>query len=222
MSNYFQRLKDALFTVGIVVLLMLPVPAHAHKVIMEIYVSENTIEGEIGFSDGSMAKDETVEVFNETGTKVGETKTNNEGFFSFTVPQKTDYTFRANLGSGHVAEAQLSAAEITIPDGVSTENSVTTNNAAVTETNTETLTNDASQASPLTSPQNSGTQIDATQIKNIVAEAVRKEVRPLQREIAAYREKNDFQSILGGIGYILGLFGVAFYIAARQKSKGNA
>ncbi|NIY97843.1 cobalt ABC transporter permease, partial [Salipiger sp. HF18] len=51
-------------------------------------------------------------------------------------------------------------------------------------------------------------------------EAVRDEVRPLRREIAAYREHNDLQSILGGIGYIVGLFGLGFYLAARRKLAG--
>jgi nickel transport protein len=50
-----------------------------------------------------------------------------------------------------------------------------------------------------------------------IAEAVRDEIRPLRREIAAYREKNDLQTVLGGIGYIMGLFGLYFYIAARRR-----
>ena len=56
--------------------------------------------------------------------------------------------------------------------------------------------------------------------RDAIAEAVRNEVRPLRREIAAYKEKNDLQTILGGIGYIAGLFGVGFYVAARRRLKG--
>ena len=57
-----------------------------------------------------------------------------------------------------------------------------------------------------------------------IARIVRDEMRPLRREIAAYREKNDLQTILGGMGYILGLFGLGFYIAARRqlKTQGSA
>ena len=53
--------------------------------------------------------------------------------------------------------------------------------------------------------------------RQTIAQAVRDEMRPLRREIAAYREHNDFQTILGGIGYIVGLFGLGFYLAARRR-----
>ena len=56
-----------------------------------------------------------------------------------------------------------------------------------------------------------------TEERLAIAEAVRDELRPLRREIAAYREKNDLQTILGGIGYIVGIFGLGFYVAARRR-----
>ena len=46
---------------------------------------------------------------------------------------------------------------------------------------------------------------------------LRNELRPLRQELTAYKNKSDFQSVLGGIGYIFGLFGLGFYIAARRK-----
>ena len=52
-----------------------------------------------------------------------------------------------------------------------------------------------------------------------LAAVVRAEMRPIRREIAALKETRDMQSILGGIGYIIGLFGVGFYLAARRKLK---
>ena len=32
------------------------------------------------------------------------------------------------------------------------------------------------------------------------------------------REQKEFHSILGGLGYIVGLFGVAFFMMARRKA----
>jgi nickel transport protein len=57
------------------------------------------------------------------------------------------------------------------------------------------------------------------QLAQMIGQVVEKHVRPLRKELAAYKEHNDLQKILGGIGYILGLFGVAFYIAARRNHK---
>ena len=159
--------------------------AHAHKVVAALYPGNGVIEGEIGFSNGDMAAGALVEVFNSEGDKVGETRTDNDGFFSFTPPGKMDLAFRANLGAGHVAEIKLPAAEIILGTG------------------------DAVQArtDALSGPIQ----------RSIVADEVRKAIRPLQKEIAAYKEKNDLQSILGGIGYILGIFGIGYYVAAKRR-----
>jgi nickel transport protein len=53
--------------------------------------------------------------------------------------------------------------------------------------------------------------------RQVIAQVVRDEIRPLRREIAAYKDHNNLQTILGGIGYIVGLFGLGFYLAARRK-----
>ncbi|MFH1153462.1 MAG: hypothetical protein V1793_06590 [Pseudomonadota bacterium] len=46
------------------------------------------------------------------------------------------------------------------------------------------------------------------------------DLRRIQREIAALRADLDepgFKDVVAGIGYILGLFGVAAFVAARRK-----
>lgn len=51
-----------------------------------------------------------------------------------------------------------------------------------------------------------------------------REVRRLHRELAALREelaRPGAQQIFGGIGYILGLCGVAFFFMGRKKSGGD-
>jgi len=49
-----------------------------------------------------------------------------------------------------------------------------------------------------------------------------RELRRIQREIAALRAdlgKPGLQEILGGIGYILGLFGTAAFVASRRRDR---
>ena len=179
-------------------------PAQAHKVIVSAYAAGTTIEGEIGFSSGDMAVDTPVVVTTPDGRPLGETRTDTDGFFTFTPTEAVDHVFRADMGAGHVAEVVVSAADL--PKSV-------TGAAAST----------GGAPSPQAVPPQVSADIDDTAItpavRDMIAEAVRDEIRPLRRELVAYREKNDVQSILGGIGYIAGLFGLAFFLMARRRLK---
>lgn len=167
---------------------------HAHKIVMSVYESGNMLEGELGFSNGVMSFDQLVEVFDQSGNKLGETKTDEEGYFTYQPTQAVKHVFRADLGAGHIGEAIVEAAEI--PGLQVLEKNVAVTPAAV-------------------SPTAKAANVDQA----AMAEIIRGELRPLRREISAYKEKNDLQTILGGIGYIIGIFGFAMYIAANRKLK---
>ncbi|CAM3316948.1 hypothetical protein [Thalassospira profundimaris] len=171
-------------------------PAQAHKVIASLFPSGSNIEGEIGFSNGVMAENTLVEIFDLDGNKIDEVTTDGDGFFVYMPSQKIDLRFRADLGAGHVAEATFAIADLTDVD-------------AAVQT--------ASSKTPVASGvgSNAGPAITREQ-EEIIATIVRDELRPLRRELTAYKEKNDLQSILGGIGYIFGAFGIIYYIAARR------
>ncbi|NMM43071.1 cobalt ABC transporter permease [Rhodospirillaceae bacterium KN72] len=185
-------------------------PAQAHKVIASVFRSGTAIEGEIGFSNGDMAANHLVEVFDAVGNKIGETQTDDEGFFTFTPTEPVTHVFRADLGAGHVAEVAMEASEIATLLGKA--------EAAAAELAQEQAVESAVQKA---APGGAAVVVAALteEEKEAIADVVRDEVRPLRREIAAYKEHNNFQNILGGVGYIVGLFGVAFYVAARRKVK---
>ncbi len=66
---------------------------------------------------------------------------------------------------------------------------------------------------------------DALRILETLQEQQRQmanELRSVKREIAALKaavSEPDFKDILGGIGYILGIFGIASYLHARRREK---
>lgn len=163
-------------------------PAQAHKVVAAVYADGEAIEGEIGFSNGDMAANVTVEVRDEAGNRLGEATTDADGVFSFRPSQAVPHVFHADLGGGHVVTVTMAAGDL--PRSLS--------------------------GAPAAPVPVAATDLSERQRAEI-AEAVSREIRPLRREIAAYREKNDLQSILGGVGYILGLFGIGFYVAARHR-----
>lgn len=184
----------------ILMFLCAPLPAFAHKVIAGVFASGSAIEGEIGFSNGDMAADQEVIVTGPDGAELGRAVTDADGFFVYTPTAPVAHTFFADLGAGHVAEVSMSAEDVTKIMGV-----------AADPTPVEPVRADAAAAGGVTVSALTDAERQA------IAEAVRDEMRPLRREIAAYREHNDFQTILGGIGYIVGLFGLGFYLAARRK-----
>jgi len=168
-------------------LALAPLPALAHKVIASVFPSGAQIEGEIGFSNGDMAKAATVTVTDPTGRALGQAVTDDNGAFTFTPTEAVDHVFHADLGGGHVANVTMAAADV----------------AKIVE-KAKTAGNPGPVAAAAIDPE-------------VIATIVRDEMRPLRQEIDAYKEKNDLQAILGGIGYIAGLFGLGFYTAARRR-----
>ncbi|MCK0126405.1 hypothetical protein MWU76_18590 [Gelidibacter sp. F2691] len=185
--------------------LIAPLPALAHNVIASVFPSGSDIEGEIGMSDGSMAVDKLVEVFDEAGNKLGEAKTDGDGFFIYTPTQPITHIFRSDLGAGHVAEATMPGAEVAQLMGQA---------AADASAGASVLAGD-----PSSMPAASAGLSDETRAQ--IATMLRNELRPIRQEITALKTETNFQSILGGIGYIVGLFGLGFYIAARRKMEGG-
>jgi len=188
---------------GLVLAVAIASPAWAHKVILSCYPAGDVIEGELGFSSGDMAADTVVEVFDPDGNKLGETTTNADGYFVYTPTQAVPHVFRANLGAGHVGEYVMPVADL--PAGLASGD-------APTPTPTEAVASGADAA------EGPGMAI-TPEVTDMIAEAVRNEMRPLRREIAAYKEHHDVQTILGGVGYIFGLFGLAFFLMARRQGR---
>jgi nickel transport protein len=190
------------------ILALTPVPVLAHKVIFSVFKSGDVIEGELGFSNGDMAVGQVIEVFDTTGAKLGDAVTDEDGFFVYAPTEPVTHVFKADMGAGHVGEVQMAASDVAALLGVAPQDSgASAGPAAPTVANAPQAEEpEAVTIAALTEDERAA-----------IAKAVRDEMRPLRREIAAYREKNDFQTILGGIGYIFGLFGLGFYLAARRR-----
>ncbi|WP_292955852.1 MULTISPECIES: hypothetical protein [unclassified Neptuniibacter] len=171
-------------------------PVHAHNVVGGVYAIGNQIEGEIGFSNGDMAAQGTeIKVSDAQGNLLGMIETDSEGLFVFTAQQRIDHQFFANLSSGHVLELLLPADEL--PESLPGGNAVS--NADMSQTST---------------PVNfTGDQIAFQQM---IEKAVAKQVKPLRKELAEYKEKASLQDVIGGIGYIFGLCGIGIWWRQRQ------
>ena len=184
----------------VLLLLIVSSAAWAHKVIFDVYQSGSVIEGELGFSNGDMAVAQRISVTDGAGVEIDQVYTDEEGFFVYTPATQDHLNFEVDLGAGHVAEATInwvpkSAEVVTLKGAENTEIAKLYKPSTVAA---------AEQASVVSEVQKLSAQ-----------------VRQMRHELRAYKEKNDLQSVLGGIGYILGLVGLGYYLAARRKLRGD-
>ncbi len=185
-----------------VVALVLSNSALAHNVVGGVYAIGSLIEGEAGFSNGDMAKAGTpVLIMDSNLQPIGETATDDEGLFAFQATQRIDYHFRLDMGAGHVLEMVLPADEL--PDTLQAGSSDVEVPVAMAR---------AVKAS----------SIDDAQLQQMIEQAVAKQIKPLRKELAAYKEKASLQDVLGGIGYIFGLCGLGIWWRQRKQDKARA
>lgn len=172
--------------------------ALAHNVVGGVYAIGTTIEGEAGFSNGDMAKAGTpVFIADSSGQVIAEISTDDEGFFVFEATQRIDHHFKLDMSSGHVLEMILPADELpaSLPGGM-----------AIAPTN-------------LIAATSSVSGVDAAALQQMIEKAVAKQVKPLRKELAAYKEKAGLQDLLGGMGYIFGLVGLGIWLRQRKQDK---
>jgi nickel transport protein len=207
-KEYTRVSKAIAFFLFTVLYLAMTVPcALAHKVLLTAYVEGDTVFVEGGFSDGTSCKNARIEVFDPSGKKLLEGKTNEDGEFSFSPPQKTDLKLVLNAGMGHRGEYTVLADEL--PD-------MTGGQAARAEAT-------STPAAEIRKPQASEAvaRIDPKEIEAIVDRVIQKRLRPLTQLVAKSQRKTGFSptEIFGGIGYILGLMGIAMYFRYRKGNK---
>ena len=221
MKQRFKLLKaNALYTALLSLFLSVSLGfsslASAHNVVGGVYAEGFTIEGEAGFSNGTMANAGTVvKVSDTSGTPLGEAMTDDDGYFVFIAKKRITHVFEINMGAGHILKMQLPAEEL--PDNLDDKS------ASQPSSNTSAPTNDITQTSVSdgqivkTNQAASNQTVTQKQITPLMLEkAIAKQIKPLRREISALKEKSGLRDIIGGIGYIFGLLGLVAFLRERK------
>ncbi|UCD87215.1 MAG: hypothetical protein JSV01_05495 [Desulfobacterales bacterium] len=191
-------------------------PGWAHKVTIFAWVEGDTVHTQSKFSGGKRPKDSTVVVYDMDGNQLLEGKTNENGEFSFKVPQRTALKVALKASMGHLAEWTIPAEEIT---GVleSTETSAP-------EIDVETATPEAAPVTDIKGTAEvqvpTSTGLSRREIQELIDKSLDKKLTPIVNMLADSLDRGPgISEVIGGIGYILGLVGVALYFAARGKRK---
>ncbi len=205
MKNNTVRLAFLL----IIALTATATPCFAHKIrIFAWQNSADTIMTEAKFSGNKPAKNVTITVIeSSTGRQLLSGKTNDKGMFLFTVPQTSAPALDivVNGGDGHRSSWHY-ALEHRPPQPAQAAEKDTTTSAGV--------------PSPKSSPPATTVTIDNEKLTELIEAALDRKLTPIRRMLAENSDKGPtIQDILGGIGYIFGLAGIAGYFQSR-KNKG--
>ena len=169
------------------------VPALAHKVMIFAWVEGDTVFTESKFNGGKKAINAPVIIFDKDGKKLLEGKTDNKGEFSFKIPKLTDLRIVLNAAMGHKAEWTVPESEIREVGNIVEKKS-------------------AQVSGPI------GIGLSKEEVKKIVEDSLDKKLRPIVRMMTESKNNEpSFTEIIGGIGYIFGLMGVALYFKNRRK-----
>jgi len=181
--------------------------ALAHKVNLFAYAENGMVYTESYFSDGRKAVNSTIEVFDATSNKFLLTgKTDDNGEFSFRIPQSTGLRIVLTASMGHKNEYLLSEGEVKV--ALRREKPAVEPTPKITEKEKKELARE------------SVTRVYDRQLESIVEEVVEKKTAPIMKKLTKIEEqmhKPSLQEILGGVGYILGLMGIGIYFKVKSK-----
>ena len=96
----------------LVVLLLCPAQAWAHKLNVFAHVEGRTIHGAAYFGSGTAAQGVSVVAFDSAGKELGRTTTDSQGLFSLEAHRRCDHRLVVETADGHGAEYTIPAAEL--------------------------------------------------------------------------------------------------------------
>jgi nickel transport protein len=232
-KTYLHRLKAV--AASLALLAVLAAPALAHRVNVFAYVEGNDVVVECSYSRSERVRFGDVEVFDAaTGAALLAGKTDEKGEFRFSVPPavraaKADLRIVLKAGEGHQNSSEVKAAEylsaapeaaaatpatpaasvpVTLPAApVAAAGPVAATTAAPIQTGGQPMEQGGSAPA-----------LDAAALERIVEAAVEKKIAPLRAILVGEKEKGPgLTEIIGGLGWLVGLAGIAAYFAAKSK-----
>jgi nickel transport protein len=193
-------------------------PAAAHRVTVFAWVEGDTVFTESAFSDGRPVQRGVIEVFDPADTRLLAGTTNEAGAFHFAVPRITDLRIELQAGPGHAAEWTVTAAELRDAQGTA---AAATPVAERRDTGGQTVeqavrpvAKDALRAAGVPAG------VTREELEAVVEEVLERKLGPITRLLVRQQQRGPaLRDVLGGIGYILGMIGLAAYLRYRRGSR---
>lgn len=220
MKSYFGMKVLASLLTTVTLLLLSSTSGWTHKVNVFAYVEGDTVVVEGYFSGKVKAQNSVVEVLDSDGKKILEGKTDEKGMWRFKLadlpPINGDIKIVLEGGMGHKADFTLSQADLlgsaqktSVPQPKNEETKIAGPHLAAAETSVQVQ--------------------DPALLKKLVEDALDQKIQPLVKMLANQQkmlmEQKDkgptMTEIIGGVGWILGIVGVAGYFMGRSRKRTN-
>ncbi len=197
----------------LVFLLLVPQTGLAHKLHVFAWAEDGVIHGETAFQRGTKARNVTITIEDAASTtKLTRTTSDANGVFSSPIPdvarqEPIDLRIIADAGSGHRSEWLMKASEYATTKAL-VQPKKTTGPSGV-HSNIEQHTDTIKHIG-----------ISETTLRAIVREEVAAQLGTIRKMIVRHSDRGiSLQDILGGLGYIMGITGLATYIIYRKEKK---
>ena len=192
------RSMFAILAIVSMVLTVNPPSAMAHRLSVFAILEGDTVNGEAYFNDGTPAKGCPVFLKVNKDQTLVKGKTNEEGLFSLKVPSPMPNRFEVIVegGAGH--------------RGTTTIETSRKGNETVKDANAKTYKTEGISLQG----------VSEETIETAVRKVVREEIKPVIDELLKLNlelSKPGITEILGGIGYIVGLTGLALWIRGKKR-----
>jgi nickel transport protein len=152
------------------------------------------IDGEVHFAGGHAATDVRIEVHDGQGGLLAELTPDAAGRFHYRAQAPVDHRIVADSADGHRAEWVVHAGEL--------------------------APGFAAAAGEGTAAAEAGQRLSPA-LSAAIEQAVARQLRPLREELAAARSRAGLRDVLGGLGWIAGVAGLALWWRGRGGGAGG-
>jgi nickel transport protein len=189
-------------------------PALAHKVTIFAWVEGDHIYTQSKFSGGKRIRGGDVIVFDPKGAQLLKGTTDENGMFSFKIPQKTELKIVLEASMGHAAVWTIPAKELTGSNIGSSISSIVKKNTVGADAGSKHIKEDGKVTELAT------VKLGREEIQEIIDTSLDRKLAPMIDMMAkAYDQGPRLTEIAGGIGYIFGLVGLALYFLNRRRKE---
>ncbi len=174
---------------------------HAHRVNVFTQTQGDRVLCQCFYNDGKPVRGQDIQVKTPDGRVIAEGMTDDEGMFSFTPQVHEDLKIILNAGMGHVTEITLKKEDLP-------------------ETKQKTIVKAAKQPVPpekKNEVQEQNSDFDEERMRGIVEQAVDEKLQPVIEIVQKQQRSYSLTTIIGGIGYIIGIFGLFMFWKSRKK-----